>query len=242
MDLIESLRTSSIFSKLSEDSLQTVVSRLKPKVLIKGEVLFNLGDQGDEFIIVQDGEIAIYSPLPGKPESGQPIRIFKKGETLGEMAVIDRKPRSLSARAESDASLLTLAAEDFQKLLVENSEASFTIMESLNERIRYTTEFLGEVQQAMQKVSEGDYQISDQITTRITDQDRSLADLASYFVKMATNVKQREDLLRIEVSKLQIEIDEIKRKKDVSEIIESEFFQELKAKVKTIRAENSSDS
>ncbi len=158
------------------------------------------------------------------------------------MAVIDQQPRSLSARAESDASLFSLVAKDFQELLVRNPAASLAIMGSLNERIRYTTEFLSEVQVAVQKVSEGDYQISGQIGTHVADPDKSLAELASQFVKMAANVKQREDTLRTEVSKLQIEIDEIKRKKDVSEIVESEFFQELKAKVKTIREENESDS
>jgi CRP/FNR family cyclic AMP-dependent transcriptional regulator len=241
MEWTESLRATAIFSKLPEKSIQTISSCLKERSYKNGELLFNLGDEGNELIIVQEGLISIFSPVSGKPESGQPIRIFKKGETLGEMAIIDQKPRSTSARAESDAIVLTLAAEDFHKLLAENFELSLAVMGSLNERIRYTTNFLNEVGKAVQKVSEGDYRIDEQLAARITDQDRSLADLASYFVEMAANVKRREEQLRTEVAKLQIEIDEFKRKKDVSEIVQSDYFQELKAKIKNIREENNSD-
>ena len=40
------------------------------------------------------------------------------------MALIDRKPRSLSARAEEPATVLTLNGADFRRLMLSNPEMS----------------------------------------------------------------------------------------------------------------------
>ena len=88
-----------IFNQLSEGALEDVISALKPRDLAAGEVLFHQGAPGEELILVASGTISIYVPVPGHPDRGQPIRLFKPGDVMGEMALIDHKPRSLSARA-----------------------------------------------------------------------------------------------------------------------------------------------
>jgi methyl-accepting chemotaxis protein len=54
--------------------------------------------------------------------------------------------------------------------------------------------------------------------------------LAHVFNEMAGKVYQRQEVLKQEVVKLRIEIDQAKRKKEVEEIVDSDYFQELKAK------------
>ncbi len=46
----------------------------------------------------------------------------------------------------------------------------------------------------------------------------------------------REQSLKQEIQQLRIEIDEVKRQKQVSEIVDTDFFQELQAKARTIRS------
>src|SRR5512137_2173390 len=106
-----------LFSRLSDKALADVASGLKSKQLSAGEILFNQGDQGNELVIVAEGKVAIFVPTKGAPGGGQPIRIFPAGEMLGEMALIDQKPRSVSARAEEPTKILTLSGEDFRRLL-----------------------------------------------------------------------------------------------------------------------------
>ena len=59
--------------------------------------------------------------------------------------------------------------------------------------------------------------------------------LARDFGAMASKVYQREQMLRHQVEELKIEIDENKRKDQVSEIVETDFFRDLQDKARTMR-------
>ena len=72
-------------------------------------------------------------------------------------------------------------------------------------------------------------------TGRISDEIVKLTDV---FVVMADKVRQREQSLKRQVEALKIEIDETKRKKQVSEIADSDFFRELQAKARDMRAKH----
>jgi HAMP domain-containing protein len=60
--------------------------------------------------------------------------------------------------------------------------------------------------------------------------------LARVFREMATQVWEREQRLKREVQQLRIEIDEVKKARQVTEITETEYFKQLQKKVKEIRS------
>lgn len=62
-----------------------------------------------------------------------------------------------------------------------------------------------------------------------------VAQLARVFSMMAVKVQAREQDLKQKVLELRIEIDEVKRAKDVENIIDSAEFQDLRAKAKALR-------
>jgi len=62
-----------------------------------------------------------------------------------------------------------------------------------------------------------------------------LGQLARIFQKMAQQVHLREQRLKQQVQELKIEIDEAKRQKQVKEIVETDFFQDLVGKAQTLR-------
>ena len=66
--------------------------------------------------------------------------------------------------------------------------------------------------------------------------------LSEVFGAMANKVYQREQTLRRQVEELRIEIDEAKRKKHVSEIVESDFFQDLQGKARQMRRRTDKDA
>jgi CRP-like cAMP-binding protein len=230
-----SLKEIPLFGRLPEDALTEVYAALKSRTLEAGEVIFNQGDEGDELIVVEEGEIAIFAPIAGGAGSEKAIRIFGPGEVLGEMALIDQKPRSLSARAEEDSVILTLGLMEFKTLLSENPEMAFSVMSGLNERIRYTTDFLSEVRQWIQRVADGNYQAGEIIDSSDKYSDETISSLAAEFAQMTARVQKREDELRKEVIKLRIEVDDTKRKQDVEEILDSDYYQSLKEKAKQMR-------
>lgn len=232
---IASLKDVPMFAQLSEQALEEIEGLLKPRALAAGEVLFNQGDPGDELILVDTGKLAIYSPESGAPAMGQPIRLFTSGGMLGEMALIDHQPRSLSARAEEPSTILSLSHADFERLMAENPRLSTSVMSGLSERIRYTTDFLGEVRLWVRRITEGNYQAGAEINAGHPYKDPGLATLAAEFSRMAAQVKEREDILKQEVAMLRIEIDETKRREDAGQIMNSDYYRSLKEKVKEMR-------
>jgi CRP-like cAMP-binding protein len=223
-----------MFSQLPDAALAEIAAALQPRHLPAGEILFNQGDPGNELIIVEQGRIAIYVPMSGAPGEGQPIRIFSSGELLGEMALIDRKPRSASARAEEPSLVLALNGEKFRMILSQNSEMAFSVMAGLSDRIRYTTDFLGEVRQWVQRISEGNYHAPAGVESR-TYRDQTLAELAAEFTRMAALVRDREETLRREVAQLRIEIDQAKRHQEAARIMGSDYYKSLKEKAESLR-------
>ncbi|MEM9118424.1 MAG: cache domain-containing protein [Cyanobacteria bacterium P01_F01_bin.56] len=62
-----------------------------------------------------------------------------------------------------------------------------------------------------------------------------IGQLARIFRKMAIQVHQREQQLRLQVQSLQIEIDDSKRSQQVKEIVDTDFFKDLAVKAKALR-------
>lgn len=229
MNIKIDLKALNIFSNLQPSALEDVTNTLQKRELQPGEVLFCQGDKGDELVIVEQGALSIFSP--DQNGGGEAIRIFHSGEVLGEMALIDEQPRSLSARAEEKTTIITLKKEDFQKLLAAHPEMTQAVMSGLNNRVRYTTDFLSEVRKWVERIAEGDYNI-DGLDEKFGD--KTLASLAADFARMATKVRAREEELRQEVAQLKIIIDQAKRERQVKQFVQSvqtnsEFSKQLEA-------------
>jgi hypothetical protein len=58
------------------------------------------------------------------------------------------------------------------------------------------------------------------------------------FETMMDKVRQREEKLKQQVTELKIEIDQTKRQKQVSEIVDTDFFQDLVIKARKLRNRN----
>jgi HAMP domain-containing protein len=88
---------------------------------------------------------------------------------------------------------------------------------------------------AAELVGEGDYQqdFSVMVKTRLVDE---INVLASSFAVMVSKVYHREQILRRQVEELKIEIDETKRRRQVDEIVDTDFFRDLQAKADRMRS------
>jgi HAMP domain-containing protein len=92
-----------------------------------------------------------------------------------------------------------------------------------------------------QKISADEMAAEDAESAEITSlaaRRDELGYLARLFQKMARQVHARTELLKQQVMELRIEVDEIKRSKEVAAITGSDFFQELQAKARELRRNN----
>ncbi|MDY6787994.1 MAG: cyclic nucleotide-binding domain-containing protein [candidate division WOR-3 bacterium] len=85
--------------------------------LSSGELLFKQGDPPDEVYMVKDGKIRIYLDRNGEKKQ---LAVISEGEFIGEMAIIDGKPRSASAEAIEDCVVLVLNRQSIQKQIEED--------------------------------------------------------------------------------------------------------------------------
>ena len=93
---------------------------------------------------------------------------------------------------------------------------------------------------AAEGVGQGDYDqdFAHLYSGRFRDE---VATLAEVFEMMVDKVRERERRLKQRVEDLQIIIDERKRKKHVQEITDSEFFRDLQARARVLRAQVQED-
>lgn len=65
-----------------------------------GQIIFKEGDNGDWIYVVDDGEVEISKNVGGQQIA---IETLKEGDVFGEMAYIEKQPRSATATARGKA-------------------------------------------------------------------------------------------------------------------------------------------
>ena len=80
------------------------------------KLIFSEGDQGDEAYRVVKGSVEISIQRDGQKLI---LAILGAGETFGEMAMIERRPRSASVRTLEPTMIDVISRQDFQQVLDE---------------------------------------------------------------------------------------------------------------------------
>ncbi len=106
----------------------------------KSEVIFEEKSIGNEMYIVHSGKVRLFT----RDETGQMVTaaVVEKGSFFGEMALIDYSPRSATAVAEDDTSLIALDRAKFLYLVQQQPAFVFTIMHVLCKEIREANQLL----------------------------------------------------------------------------------------------------
>src|SRR5215470_3022588 len=92
---------------------------------------------------------------------------------------------------------------------------------------------VGHVTRAAAAVETG--QFATEILDNVRKRPDELGQLARVFQRMAQEIADREEQLKQQIQVLRIEIDQAKKARQVSEITETEYFQELRKKAKELR-------
>jgi CRP-like cAMP-binding protein len=90
--------------RLSGLEINFLTSLSQERKLGPGEVLFHEGDEGDTMYVVLEGEIMISKNIPGAGDEA--LAFLERGDYFGEMALIDKKPRSADARAHDHGAVV----------------------------------------------------------------------------------------------------------------------------------------
>jgi CRP-like cAMP-binding protein len=106
-----------------------------------GDLILQEGDPSDVIYETISGEVEIFTKQEGRTII---LGTVKAGEFLGEMGIIEHRPRNASARAKTQVSALRLEKWEFLKLMSGNPSSAHRLMIRLSERLRALNEKLAE--------------------------------------------------------------------------------------------------
>lgn len=103
-----------IFSSFNVDELSILAKHMSYIHLQNGEHLFLEGDQGSFMGFVVSGILEVQK----RSDTGQNIALARlpKGSSIGEMAIIDKSPRSATVIARQPTTMVTLTDKGFDIL------------------------------------------------------------------------------------------------------------------------------
>jgi len=88
--------------------------QLKHAHFQKGDSIFQQGEIGDLFYIIESGEVEIVRQEPGKPEEQLAVR--STGDSFGELALLKDAPRAATVRCLSQVDVVMFKRQDFLAL------------------------------------------------------------------------------------------------------------------------------
>lgn len=93
------------------------------------QIIFQEGQPGDVMYVIVEGEVSV-------TVKGRPIDYLKVGSVLGEMALVDDRPRSATATAVTDCKLVLIDHERFAALVQQFPDFAIQVMNIMSVRLR----------------------------------------------------------------------------------------------------------
>jgi len=138
---LDALKGMQMFRYLSFKELVQVAAVAEIKHAAAGDEIFRIGELGDVMYVVLDGTVVLEA-------NGQTVAELGRGHHFGEMALIDRAPRSLTAKATSSVRMCAIARKDFFEIIKRDPSSAvkmlLSLVQVLGTRLRKTTAELTE--------------------------------------------------------------------------------------------------
>ena len=117
-----------LFQGLSRKQLRRISSLMTRIDRPTGQVLTTEGQPGCEFFIVLEGEVEVR-------QGERVIATRRAGEYVGEIALLDRRPRTATVVATTPVSVEVLSQREFVSLLAQAPELSEHILATMAQRL-----------------------------------------------------------------------------------------------------------
>ena len=179
------LRQTPLFSGLDDDAAASLRSSLSENRLRRGEILFREGDSGDRLYVVMDGKIKLGRSSPDGRENL--MAVLGPGQMFGELSLFDPGPRSLTATAVTDVTMLSLGHAALLSWLTGHPDVARNLLGQLASRLRRTNDVVADL-------------VFSDVPGRVA---KALLDLASRFGRQSDDgVHVHHDLTQEELAQL----------------------------------------
>jgi CRP-like cAMP-binding protein len=98
-----------IFSDLSDEEARRLATYATETSVAEGQILMKEGDYSTELIAIEEGTADVI-------QHGQTVASLKEGDLIGEMGVLERKPRNADVIATSPMRVLKLTHWEIRRM------------------------------------------------------------------------------------------------------------------------------
>ena len=126
---LDALRHVGLFKGMSKRSLAKINQLSDVRTVAEGEVIVAEGDPGSDAMVVLEGTATVR-------RGNRKISELTVGHVFGEMALLDREPRSATVTADEPMQLLVIRGAEFRKLITKVPGLADALLATLSRRLR----------------------------------------------------------------------------------------------------------
>jgi CRP-like cAMP-binding protein len=123
------LKGAELFDQIPGEDLVPVALVAQEVHFSAGETMIRQGEPGDCLYIIVDGEASIVIRGVGQ------VAVRQARNSLGEMGLLSRQPRSADCVAVTDVTALRIDQDDFWELLAEKPPLALGVIRALSQRL-----------------------------------------------------------------------------------------------------------
>lgn len=141
---METLHRMPLFRHLTYQELVRVMNLIDVRSYEDGDQVIEEGEEGEEMFIVLSGEVRVHS-------GDADLVVLGAGQHFGEMALVDKAPRSASITSKGSSKLMIMRRRDFFDIVRKDHDVAVKLLWSflgvLTERLRNTSRDLGDARE-----------------------------------------------------------------------------------------------
>lgn len=132
MDRKSILTNVELFEGLDDEELNTLAEVCEERVYPVDEIITQQGEVGEELFVVYEGFVEVVRSGVSPERAPRTIVHLGEGQIFGEMALVDRGPRSATVKAASDQTeLLVIKRGDFDRICEKNHHIGYVVMRNI---------------------------------------------------------------------------------------------------------------
>ena len=131
-------KTVAAFAGLPDGVEEDLIKVMHVKTFRKGSVLFTQGEEPHALYFVQSGRVKWHKVSEDGNE--QILQVVERGQAVGLVALLDRKPYVAAATVVEDATVWVLTVADFDRMVLRHPQLALLVMSMLGDGVRWLLE------------------------------------------------------------------------------------------------------
>ena len=133
-EIEKNLEGCEFFQGLEKDTIKKIAGLCQVEIFEPGQYVFRQGDFGEHIYVIAEGHVLLERAVDlGKGKGSVVIGILGKGRVFGCWSTLLGEPHNLmsSASCQKQTKIIVMKGVDIRKLMMENQELGFSVLERL---------------------------------------------------------------------------------------------------------------